>query len=574
MSIEASAIQIIVALAAAVICGLVVRRFGLPVIVGYMIGGILVGPHLTGLVTDVVTIDFLGEVGVILLLFALGLSFSIDEMRKVGKVAILGGVIQMTATACLGFGLGELMGWDWTASIFFGCMIALSSTMVIMKVLIDKGELDTTHGRIIMGILLVDDISLIPMMILLPALGNADGVNVGELGLGVLKAIFFIIAIVFLGKYVIPRFLSWVQRLRSNELFLMTIVLIAVLAAVGAIRLGVSEAMGAFIAGLIIGQSRFARQALTSIIPMRDVFAAMFFVSLGMLADMHFIIGHIWVVLGVTLAIMIGKATFNYLMIRGFKYNLFTATTIGLGMAQIGEFSMILGALAVTQGIFTPDNLSVAAAVAILTMTITPFTISHNMQILKFIKSNKMLSFLFRESKEPPRTLTDESVEALSRHAIICGYGRQGALITSILKKRGFKYVIIEDDPVLANELKEAGENTIYGEGSARGVMEQAHADRALTVAITYRIFTDIELTALNALALNPRITIIAPAESQEMGRKLLDMGVTEVVCSEVEATLEIARHTLKRMGATTVETQYLLNKARESGEEESISAH
>ena len=567
-------LQIVIALAAAVLCGIAVRRLGLPIIVGYIIGGILVGPNLTSLVTDVGTIDFLGEVGVILLLFALGLSFSIDELKKVGKVAVLGGIIQMAATACLGFGLGELMGWGWTASIFFGCMIALSSTMVIMKVLIDKGELDTTHGRVIMGILLVDDISLIPMMILLPALGSADGVDMGNLGLGVLKAVFFIVAVIFLGKMVVPKFLARVQRLHSNELFLMTVVLISVLAAAGAMALGVSDAMGAFIAGLIIGQSRFARQALTSIIPLRDLFAAMFFVSLGMLADIPYIIDNIAIVLGATLAIMIGKATFNYLMIRGFKYSLFTAVTIGLGMAQIGEFSMILGGLAVREGMFTPENLSVAAAVAIMTMTIAPFTITHNKQIYAFVKKNKILSFIFRESKQPANSILDEPVNDLSRHAIICGHSRQGALITSILKKRGYKYVIIESDPVVATELKELGENTIYGDSSAKGVLQQAHAAKALTVAITYKDFTDIELTAINALSLNPRITIIATAESQEMGKKLLEIGVTEIVYSEIEATLEIARHTLKRMGASTVETQYLLNKAREAEEEESIPAH
>ena len=568
------AIEITIALAAAAGCGILVRKLGLPVIVGYMIGGILVGPHLSGLVTEVETIDFLGEVGVVLLLFALGLSFSIDELRKVGKVAILGGTIQMTATALLGFGLGELMGWDWAASIFFGCMIALSSTMVIMKALMDKGELDTTHGRIIMGILLVDDISLIPMMILLPALGSTSGVDMGELGLGLLKAVFFIAAIIFLGKVVVPKFLAWVQRMRSNELFLLTVILISVVAAGSATALGVSDAMGAFMAGLIIGQSRFARQALTSIIPLRDLFAAMFFVSLGMLANIPYIIENLWLILAIMLAIMIGKSIFNYTMLRGFRYNLFTAITVGLGMAQIGEFSMVLGGLGVSEGILTADMLSVAAAVAILTMTITPLTISHNQAVYNFVKNNKILGLVFRESKHQSNAILDEPIDDLSRHAIICGHNRQGAAVTSILKKRGFKYVIIESDPVIATELKETGENVIYGDASAKGVLQQAHADKALTVAITYKVFTDIELTAINALALNPRITIIATAESQEIGNKLLDIGVTEIVYSEVEATLEIARHTLKRMGATTVETQYLLNKAREAEEEESVPMH
>jgi len=562
---------IIIALVAALAAGLLVRKLGLPVIVGYMLAGIIVGPYMLGFVHDVEIIELMGEIGVILLLFALGLSFSLDELFKEGKVVLIGGIIQMTGTALIGFGLGELLGWSSASSIFFGCMIALSSTMVIMKSLIDKGELDTTHGRIIMGILLVDDISLIPMMIILPSLGSDSGVDFSELGFGILKAVFFIAAILFLGKVVVPRILSWVSRIRSSELFMLTIVVIAFLAAEGAHLLGVSMAMGAFMAGIIIGQSRFARQALNSIITLRDIFSALFFVSLGMMANIPFIQSHISIVLIMMLVVMLGKFTNNYLVMRGFGYNVRNALFVGLGLAQIGEFSMVLGSMGRSQGILNEDILSLATAVAIITMTIVPLTMNVSNTVYKFVTKTPILRFFFTEKTKSGDLNTP--VEMLSHHAIICGHGSQGAVISAILKKRNFKYIIIESDPVIASELREAGENVVYGDSSVKEVLLRAHADRAVTIAITHKIYNDIKLTAINALAINPRLTITATAESKEMGHMLTDIGVTEIVYSDVEATLEIARYTLKRMGATTVETQYLINKAREA-EEESVPIH
>ncbi|MBG7617606.1 MAG: cation:proton antiporter, partial [Chloroflexi bacterium] len=274
-------LDLVIILATALAGGFLARQLKLPVILGYLVAGVIIGPYGLGLINELSTIELLATVGVILLLFTLGLNFSIGELKAIGKVAVFGGIAQILITAAFGLLAGKLLGWETMQSIFFGFLIALSSTMIVLKILMERGELDASHGRVMIGILLVQDLSLVPLMIILPALGSESSELWSELGIAVFQAAAFLILMTIIGFGLIPRLLKRIAATRSSELFLLAIIGLSIASAVAAVQFGVSAAIGAFIAGLIIGQSIYARQAFADILPLRDIFSALFFVSLG-----------------------------------------------------------------------------------------------------------------------------------------------------------------------------------------------------------------------------------------------------------------------------------------------------
>jgi CPA2 family monovalent cation:H+ antiporter-2 len=281
-------IILVIVLVAAFIGGVIARRLGLPVILGYLIGGIAVGPYGFGLVQDVDQISTVAEIGVVLLLFTLGLEFSLKTMRRTGRVAIIGGIVQILATIALGLVIGILLQWPLQEAVLFGFFIALSSTMVVLKLLMERGELDTAHGRIMIGILLVQDLAVIPMMVIIPVIGEPGWAT--ALGIAVLKAVLFLGGMLVLGLWVLPRVLRRVAGLRSRELFLLAIFGLVLTVAFASDYFGISLALGAFVAGLLISESEYAHQAFAEIVPLRDIFATLFFVSLGMLVNPLFLI--------------------------------------------------------------------------------------------------------------------------------------------------------------------------------------------------------------------------------------------------------------------------------------------
>jgi len=344
-------LDLIIVLAAAIVGGILARRLRLPIILGYLVAGITIGPYSLGLVQHLETVNAIANIGVILLLFTLGLEFSLEEIRQVGKVAILGGIAQILLTAAVGLALGKLFGWELIEAVFFGFLIALSSTMIVLKTLMERGELDSGHGRVMIGILLVQDLSLIPLMIILPAAGEVSGELWLSLGIAAIKAILFIGVMLALGIWVLPWLLGRVARERSRELFLLAVVTLCLAAAFGAYFLGISAAVGAFIAGLLISQSVFARQAMADVVPLRDAFGALFFVSLGMLADPHFVVENLPVIAIVVAVIIVTKFIICACIPWFFGYSSKTMLFVGLGLIQIGEFSFVLAGMGMESGI-------------------------------------------------------------------------------------------------------------------------------------------------------------------------------------------------------------------------------
>jgi len=552
--------DLLIVLVTAIAGGMLARRLRLPIILGYLVGGIAIGPFGFGLVHDVETIDALANIGVILLLFAIGLEFSIREIMKMGKVSLLGGIAQILLTAAAGFGLGRLVDLSSTGSIFFGFIIALSSTMVVLKILMERGEIDTTHGRIMLGILLVQDLSVVPIMVLMPAVGGDTGGLWTSLGLAVLKAVIFLGIMILLGIWGMPWFLRKVAGQRSRELFLLTVVVICLAAAFGTYYFGLSAAFGAFTAGLLISQSGYARQAFADIMPLRDTFAALFFVSLGMLANLGFVGENLESVATVVVVIMGAKFLICSLITRIFGYSHKTVLMVGTGLIQIGEFSFILAMMGVELGILSEYLYSLTVAAAIITMLLTPFIMSMNANIYKWLSQKKWFAGQLAGSVDPEWLQWELE---MSRHAVICGYGDIGRRVAEVLEKQKFSYLVIELDPNIIADLRKRGIPCIYGDSSNPEILNSTHLDKARVLVCTIPDYVAVELTARNARQINPKLDVIARVYRDADAELLKGLGAAELVLPLFEGSLEMIRHTLHRFGMSSTEIQYILNSMR-----------
>ncbi len=561
--------DLLIVLVAAIAGGMLARVLRLPVILGYIAAGIAVGPFGlgtlaifggTGFVNRPETISSLAEIGVILLLFAIGLEFSLKELLGLGKIAVLGGVLQIVLTAAAGYGLGYVLGLDVTGSVFFGFIISLSSTMVGLKLLMERGELDTNHGRIMLGILLVQDLAVVPIMVTMQAVTGASGSLWTALGLAIGKAAAFIVVMLLLGYWGLPWFLNKVAGQRSRELFLLTVIVIGFGAAFGTVELGLSAAFGAFAAGLLISQSGYARQAFADIMPLRDTFGALFFVSLGMLADLDYVFSHVTEITIVVAAIMVVKFLLVSGIVRGFNYSHKTVLLVGTGLIQIGEFSFILALLAVDTGIITDSLYQLIVASAIITMLLTPFIMGLNSWLYKALSQQPWFARVMADRSEPAHLA--EALE-ISRHAVICGYGSCGERLAEVLEKQKFAYLVIDLDPTVIQDLRRRHIPCIYGDASNPEILSHASLDKARILVCTIPDYQAEELVARNARTINPRLDIVARVHRDEDVALLRNVGVTELVLPFFEGSLEMVRHTLHRFGMTSTDIQYILNNLR-----------
>jgi CPA2 family monovalent cation:H+ antiporter-2 len=555
-------LDLLIVLVTAIAGGMLARWLRLPIILGYLAGGIAVGPFGLGLVHETESISSLAEIGVVLLLFAIGLEFSLKELLKMGKIAILGGIAQVLITAAAGFGLGRIVGLSTTGAIFFGFIVALSSTMVVLKLLMERGELDTVHGRIMLGILLVQDLSVVPIMVIMSALGGEAGELWTSLGIAIAKAVGFIAVMLVLGYWGMPWFLKRVAGQRTRELFLLTIIVLCLAAAFGTYYFGLSAAFGAFAAGLLISQSGFARQAFADILPLRDTFGALFFVSLGMLANLHFIGENIGTIVVVVVVIILGKFVICSAITRIFGYGHKTVLMVGTGLIQIGEFSFIIAMMGVDLGILSERLYSLTVAAAIITMLLTPFAMSLNSFIYRRMSQQAWFARHLMGRVDP-----DMQVQALelSRHAVICGYGAVGKRIAEVLEKQKFSYLVIDLDPTVISQLRAQGIPCIYGDASNSEILAHTSLDKARVLICTIPDYVAEELTARNALRVNPKLDIVARVHRDSDVELLKGVGVNEIVLPFFEGSLEMIRHTLHRFGMSSTEIQYILNTLRES---------
>jgi CPA2 family monovalent cation:H+ antiporter-2 len=558
-------LDLLIVLVTAIIGGMLARWLRLPVILGYLAGGIAIGPFGAGLVRDSATIESLANIGVVLLLFAIGLEFSLKELLKLGKVSVLGGLAQILLTAAVGYGLGAAIHLNTSAAIFFGFIISLSSTMVVLKMLMEKGELDTTHGRVLLGILLVQDLSVVPMMVAIPAVAGELGGLGAALGIAFGKAVGFLAVMLALGYWFIPWFLKKVAGQRSRELFLLTVIVLCLATAFGTYYVGLSAAFGAFVAGLLVSESSYARQAFADIVPLRDTFAALFFVSLGLVADRQYIFSHAGTIAVIAAVVLIIKFVISTGVTRIFGYSQKTVLMVGTGLISVGEFSFVLALMGKEAGIFSSDFYNLVVAVAIVTMFVSPFIFNLNSFLYRWLSQKHWFGRQLMTRPDPELNI---QLSELSRHAVICGFGQVGQRIAAVLDKNNFSYLIIELDPTAIEKARNQGVSSIYGDASNPEILKHAKLDKARVLLSTIPDYVATELTVRNALKINPRLDIVARVHRDSDGEMLKDAGATELVLPFFEGSLEMIRHTLHRFGMSSTDIQYTLNRLREDQKE------
>jgi CPA2 family monovalent cation:H+ antiporter-2 len=401
--------------------------------------------------------------------------------------------------------------------------------------------------------------------VLMPAVGGEAGAVWTTLGLAVVKAVGFIGVMLVLGYWVMPWFLKRVAGQRSRELFLLTVIVLCLVAAFGTYYFGLSAAFGAFAAGLLVSQSGFARQAFADIVPLRDTFAALFFVSLGMLANLHFITQNLSTVAIVVVVIIVVKFVICSAITRAFGYSHKTVLMVGTGLVQIGEFSFILALMGVESGILSQRLYSLTIASAIITMLLTPFAMSFSSMVYRRLSQRMWFARHLSGPSDPPW----QSGAELSHHAIICGYGDMGSRVASVLEKQKFTYLVIDLDPTVISQLRAHGVPCIYGDCSNPEILAHVSLDKARVLISTIPDYVAEELTVRNALMINPKIDIVARVHRDPDAALLKGLGATEIVLPFFEGSLEMIRHTLHRFGMSGTDIQYILNTLRQGETEQ-----
>lgn len=530
------------ALGAALVLGLVTHRFKLSPIVGYLIAGVLIGPFTPGFVAHTELASELAEVGVILLMFGVGLHFHIEELLAVRKIAIPGALVQIAVATTLGWLLTDSFGWSVRAGLVFGLAVSVASTVVLLRVLADQGLLHTRAGHIAVGWLVVEDLFTVVVLVLLPALADdkaeastlLTSVGLALLKIGALVAFTFVF-----GRRAVPKLLSYVADTRSRELFTLTVLVIALGIAVGAASVfGVSMALGAFLAGTVVGQSEFSSRAASDALPMRDAFAVLFFVSMGMLFDPAHLMDDAWLSLatvGLVLVIKPATAVFTLLAMR---HSLQSALRIGLSLGQIGEFSFIVTALGTQLGILPEAASQVLVVSSLVSITLNPLLF-------------RLIEPLVKLLRQKPSA--ESAVAAPQRghdRTIVVGYGPVGRIVTRVLRENDLDPVVIELNHQTVNELSQQGVLAIYGDASQQAILELAGAEQAVAL-IFAAAGSPPEAVVRIAKQLNPNIMILARVSFIHESTELGNAGADVVITAEAEVALAMSERLLMSLGAT-----------------------
>ncbi|MDH4321261.1 MAG: cation:proton antiporter [Desulfobulbaceae bacterium] len=543
------AADIVILVVVALFGALLAQRFKQPLILGYILAGIVVGPHTGGIsINDSHEIELLAEIGVALLLFALGLEFSLAELKPVRKVALIGTPIQILLTMTLGFGIGRYLGLPVQQALWLGALISLSSTMVVLKTMMNQGVLGTLSSRVMIGMLIVQDLAVVPMMIILPQLSDPQG-GLPLLGIAVVKSAVFLFLMFYLGTRILPRLLAVVARWNSRELFILTITAIGLGIGYATYLFGLSFAFGAFIAGMVLSESDFGHQALSDIIPLRDIFGLLFFTSVGMLLDLQFMVGHWREIMILGFVVSVGKGTIFAVLARLFGYANIVPLAVGLGLFQVGEFSFVLARMGLETKAFGNDLYSLVLATSVISMAATPFLSALAAPLYKLRK---------RFFKHEPLQTANLPATDLRDHVVIGGGGRVGQHVAYILRQLGVPFVLVEADHPRMLECKNANLPVIYGDMSQQVVIDAARVGEARLVLLTMPSVVINREIVRKAHQLNGKMHIVARAEGEAQMKILYESGVYMVVLPEMEAGLEVARQALLHLDfSATVIQEY-----------------
>ncbi len=555
-------IDLVLALGAAFLGGTVAQRLGLPTLAGYIVAGVLIGPNTPGFVADRERVEALANLGVAFLMFALGVEFSLNELRRVQRVALISGGLQIPLTLALGAGAGRILGWSWPASLLLGGAFAISSSIVAIKLLVSRGEAESPHGRVALGLGIVQDLSLVPMLALLPLLAGSEQVLGLALARSLLIAAAALALVIVLGTRLVPRLFYAIAATGSRELFLLTIVLVALGTAIAVERAGLSFALGAFLAGIVVSESEFDVAVLAEIVPLRDVFSSLFFVAIGMLLDPQTLVAN-----ATDIALILGTLVTGKLLITGGAFlaagvDHRSATLAAILLAQMGEFSFVLAGAGVAEGIITDHQRELLLAGAIGSILLVPVLLTLAPTLIAV--AGTLPGVRAQEQAQAgvdPRPREHPSYPA--RHVVICGYGRVGRELGEALSRRGFRYTVIELNPAIVRDLRSLGIEAYYGDAGSEALLRQAGVEHARTLAIATPDLITARMAIQTARRLNPGIRIIARSAGGVERDTLGEAGADEVVQPEFEAGLEFVRRVLRWHGVSSKETGALVTRRR-----------
>lgn len=547
----------------ALLLGFLAERVKVPALVGYLLAGVVLGPSTPGFVADVAIASQLAEVGVMLLMFGVGLHFSLDDLLAVRRIALPGAVVQMGIATILGMGLAWLWGWSSGAGLVFGLSLSCASTVVLLKALEARRVLDTMNGRIAVGWLVVEDLATVIMLVLLPPLAGMLGGNNAPADSGdplwrtiaqtLLQVVAFVAVMLVAGRRVLPWLLWQVSRTGSRELFTLSVVAMAISIAYGAAALfGVSFALGAFFAGMVMRESEFSHRAAEESLPLRDAFAVLFFVSVGMLFDPKVLAEEPLRVLGVVAIIVIGKSIAAAGLVLAFRYPLNTALTVAASLGQIGEFSFILAGMGMSLGLLPQQGMSLVLAGALISIALNPLLFAAIAPFSRWVLERSAYARQL-EARDDPYAELPMSTERkyLSGQVVLVGYGRVGRLIARALRQREIPYVVAEQNRELVEDLRSKGTPAVSGDAADPGVLIQAHiADAAMLVIATGNTL-GVRQMVETARTLNPGIEIVVRTHSEEETDLLRNDQVGTVFFGEEELARGMSMYVLNRFDRT-----------------------
>ncbi len=542
----------------ALIFGFIAERIKLPALVGYLMAGIMIGPATPGFVADISIASQLSEIGVMLLMFGVGLHFSVNDLLAVKRIAVPGAVVQMTLATVLGAVLAHSWGWTFGEGLIFGLSLSCASTVVLLKALESRGILDSMNGKIAVGWLVVEDLATVMVLVLMPPLagvlgGTVDVANTAPLwqtiSLTILQVSVFIILMLVVGKRALPWLLWHVAKTGSRELFTLSVVAVAIGIAYGASALfNVSFALGAFFAGMVMRESEFSHRAAEESLPLRDAFAVLFFVSVGMLFEPQILWDEPLRLLAVVAIIIIGKSIAAMVLTLAFRYPLNTALTIAASLAQIGEFSFILAGLGMALGILPAAGMSLILAGAFISIALNPLVFSAVKPLKTWaLKHSRLAREL--ESRTDPFAELPMSTERkyLEGQVVLVGYGRVGRRIAEALTERGIPYVVAEQNREVVEKLRKAGVPAVSGDAAEPAVLIQAHITNAALLVIATPDSMNVRKMAEIATTLKPGIEVVVRTLSEEDSKMLQNDGIGTVFFGEEELAKGMTKHVLER---------------------------
>jgi CPA2 family monovalent cation:H+ antiporter-2 len=547
------------ALGFGLIFGMIAVRFKLPALVGYLAAGVLIGPATPGFVADVELAQQLAEIGVMLLMFGVGLHFSLKDLMEVRRIALPGAVIQIVVATAMGMGVAYLWGWGIGAGLVFGLALSVASTVVLLRALEERGELDSFNGRIAVGWLVVEDLVTVLMLVMLPALAGPLGGKASEGGgslwgtlamtLGQVAA--FIVFMLVVGRKLFPWFLWRVARTGSRELFTLAVIAAAVGIAYGSSALfGVSFALGAFFAGMVLRESELSHRAAQDSLPLRDAFSVLFFVSVGMLFDPMVLVEHPLQVLAAVAIILVGKSVAAFVLVVALRYPVNTAITVSASLAQIGEFSFILATLGVKLGLLPELGQNLILAGAIISIAVNPVLFKIAGPLQRMLRDKSDIARKLERSADPLAELPmSVGQDKLKGQVVLVGYGRVGRAIAKALDAQGISYVVAEQNRELVDKLRRANQPAVAGNAAEPSVLIQAHIAHAAMLVIATPDTFHVRAMIATARALNPSIRCVVRTHNMEEAELLRSENVGEVFVGEQELAGSMTRHVLAKLG-------------------------